>query len=114
MLKVSKDIYKGRIAAELTRTVPRPGRPGWGSMTAKYLANRACVVETNDTCPTTRALIREMIDEGHLIGSTSNGYKLMTSGKEVQQCLNALLKRAIGINKRIQSIYDAAQDNGIL
>jgi hypothetical protein len=38
----------------------------------------------------------------------------MTTGKEVQQCLNALLKRTIGINKRIQAIYDAAQAKGIL
>jgi hypothetical protein len=38
----------------------------------------------------------------------------MTTGKEVQQCLNALLKRTMGINKRIQGIYDAAQAKGIL
>jgi hypothetical protein len=55
-----------------------------------------------------------MINDGELIGSNSKGYFIMKDGKEVQQCLNALLKRTIGINKRIQSIYDAAKLKGIL
>jgi hypothetical protein len=82
--------------------------------TAEDLAWYCLLKETNDTYPKTRAIIREMINEGALIGSTSVGYKLMTTGKEVQQCLNALLKRTMGINKRIQGIYDAAQAKGIL
>jgi hypothetical protein len=82
--------------------------------TANDLAWHAMIKETSDTYPTTRDTIREMIEEGHLIGSTSKGYKLMTSGKEVQQCLNSLLKRQMGISRRIQSIYDAAQAKGIL
>jgi hypothetical protein len=82
--------------------------------TAQELAHYAMIKESTDTCPITRDTIREMIDGGSLIGSTSKGYKLMTSGKEVQQCLNGLLKRQMGISRRIQSIYDAAQAKGIL
>ena len=82
--------------------------------TAKDLAWYCLVNESNDTCPKIRETVRSMIDDGDLIGSTSQGYKLMTTGKEVQQCLNSLLGRTIGINKRIQSIYDAAQAKGIL
>jgi hypothetical protein len=85
-----------------------------GYHTAQELADYAMIKETNDTCPATRDTIREMIEGGSLIGSTSKGYKLMTTGKEVQQCLNGLLGRTIGINKRIQSIYDAAKAKGIL
>ena len=85
-----------------------------GVYSAKELADYAHIYETSDTCPATRGLIREMIDSGHLIGSTSRGYKLLDSGKEVQQCLNSLLKRSMGINKRIQAIYDAAKSKGIL
>jgi hypothetical protein len=82
--------------------------------TAKDLAWYAMIYEQNDTYPITRDLVREMIEDGHLIGSTSKGYKIMSTGKEVQQCLNSLLKRTIGINKRIQNIYNAAQKKGIL
>ena len=82
--------------------------------TAQELSSFALVPETQDTCPTTRGLIREMIEEGYLIGGSSKGYHIMRSGKEVQQCLNGLLKRQMGISKRIQSIYDAAKNRGIL
>jgi hypothetical protein len=85
-----------------------------GYHTAQELADYAMIKETNDTCPGTRDTIREMIEGGSLIGSTAKGYKLMNTGKEVQQCLNSLLKRQMGISRRIQSIYDAAQAKGIL
>ena len=78
------------------------------------IANGAGVAETLETCPKTRGLIRELIDEGHLIGSSSDGYRMLTTGKEVQQHLNALLRRQIGISKRIQSVYDAAVKCGVL
>jgi hypothetical protein len=78
------------------------------------LAQFANISEMSDTCPVTRGIIRDMINDGELIGSNSKGYFIMKDGKEVQQCLNALLKRTIGINKRIQSIYDAAKLKGIL
>jgi hypothetical protein len=104
-----ESIYKGRILHMLKYTVaPVTYR------TATELARFACVNETMDTCPITRGLIRSMIIDGELIGSTSKGYKLMDSGKEVQQCLNSLLRRQMGISRRIQSIYDAAQAKGIL
>ncbi|MBW2645187.1 MAG: hypothetical protein JRE23_03225 [Deltaproteobacteria bacterium] len=103
-----KDLMKARIAMDLLAA------PGSSCVTAKDLAHDNGIAEKSDTCPVTRSLIKDMIDEGMLIGSTSKGYKLMTTGKEVQQCLNSLLKRTIGINKRIQSIYDAAQSKGIL
>ena len=102
-----KDLLKNRIAAHLNSSM-------YSTLTAQELAYRAGITETTDTCPITRGLIREMINEGHLIGSNSRGYHIMTSGKEVQQCLNSLLKRTMGINKRIQSIYDAAKAKGIL
>jgi hypothetical protein len=82
--------------------------------TAADLAGYCLLIEHSDTFPKTRAVIRELIDEGALIGSTSTGYKLMTTGKEVQQCLNSLLRRQMGISARIQSIYEAAQAQGIL
>jgi hypothetical protein len=86
-----------------------------GPLKAKTLAAFAGIQELDkQTCPMTRMVIRELIDEGMLIGSTSKGYRLMKTGKEVQQCLNSLLKRTIGINTRIQAIYDAAKKGGIL
>ena len=102
-----KSIYKNRIQKCLSN----------GQFyTAENLASWAGLrhSEKSDTYPVTRGLVREMIDEGLLIGSTAKGYKLMDTAKEVQQCLNSLLKRQMGISRRIQSIYDAAQDKGIL
>jgi len=83
-------------------------------ITAQEIAFVANIHELSDTCPITRGLIRELIDDGALIGSTYRGYHIMDTGKEVQQCLNGLLKRQMGITKRIQSIYDAATAKGIL
>lgn len=85
-----------------------------GQMKAARLARCSDIKETFDTCPATRGLIKELIDEGHLIGSNSAGYFLMDNAKQVQQVLNSLLKRQMGISRRIQSIYDAAQKKGIL
>ena len=78
------------------------------------LAAGAGIAETMETCPVTRGLIRDLIDEGQLIGSSVNGYRMLTTGKEVQQHLNALLRRQMGISKRIQSVYDAAVKTGVL
>jgi hypothetical protein len=100
-------IYKSRVMYALNNTRLE-------TLTAHQLAQFAAVNEISDSCPYTRGLIRELIDDGELIGSTSKGYKLMTEGKEVQQCLNSLLKRQMGITKRIQSIYNAATGKGIL
>jgi len=82
--------------------------------TANHIAWECMISEQSDTYPKTRALIKEMINEGHLIGSTSEGYKRLQTGKEVQQYLNSLLKRQMGISRRIQAVYDAAQTRGIL
>ena len=81
---------------------------------AETLAQTAYINETNDTSPATRGLIRELIDEGHIIGSTSKGYHLIDTAKEMQVYLNSLLKRQMGISKRIQAVYDAAQKKGII
>jgi hypothetical protein len=102
-----KDILKNRI-----NNLLKNGQAG--CFTAHELAEHACINEMSESCPITRDLIRDMIDEGYLIGSNSKGYFIMTSAKEVQVCLNGLLKRSMGISRRIQAIYDAAQKNGIL
>ena len=100
-----KETYKTSIEALLS-----DGR----EHTAKELAGYAMIKESSDTCPKTRGLVRELINDGNLIGSTRGGYKLMTTGHEVQTCLNSLLKRQIGIINRIQAVYSAAQSKGIL
>jgi hypothetical protein len=86
----------------------------YGHLTAGEISRFALVNEVSDTCPTTRDIIRDLIDDGELIGSSAKGYSIMTDGKEVQQCLNSLLRRQMGISRRIQSIYDAAKLKGIL
>ena len=82
--------------------------------TAQELADYAMIKERHDSCPTTRAILLGMIIKGALIGSTAKGYKLMETGKEVQQCLNSLLRRQMAISRRIQVIYDAAKAQDIL
>jgi hypothetical protein len=84
------------------------------TFTAGELSRNAHINENNDTYPKARKAVRALIDDGHVIGSTKDGYKLLTTGKEVQQYLNSLLKRTIGINNRIQSVYDSAKDKGLL
>jgi len=93
----------------------RKGRP----MTVKSIADFVYVqvgrlVETNDSYPMTRKLIRELINEGHCIGSNRDGYYLMFNGKEVQSYLNSLLQRQIAISKRIEAVYNAAKEDGLL
>ncbi len=100
-----KQLLKNRISNRLSDGLVH---------TAQDLAWSAMINESTDSYPATRGLIREMINEGSLIGSTVTGYKLMTDGKEVQQCLNSLLRRQMGITKRIQAIYDAATAEGVL
>lgn len=105
MTETKKQMVKMMIAAQLSRGgVHTAGSLAWGAM----------ITEQSDTYPKTRALIKEMINEGHLIGSTSEGYKRLQTGKEVQLYLNSLLKRQMGISRRIQAVYDAAQTRGIL
>lgn len=81
---------------------------------ARDLAVMGGIVESNDTSPATRSIIKTLINDGHVIGSNRNGYKLMTSGKEVQRYLNSLLKRQMGISRRIQAVYESATSRGIL
>ena len=100
-------IYQDRIRYMLNHTFDK-------YRSAQEIAGWAGITETSDTCPITRGFIREMIEGGELIGSTSKGYYIMTTGKEVQKCLNSLLRRQMGISRRIQSIYGAAQAKGIL
>ena len=83
-------------------------------ITVKSIAMRALIDEHNDTCPKTRKIIRQLIDDGHCIGSTKDGYTLMSTGKEIQEYLNSLLKRQIGISRRIQAVYDSAIKQGLL
>ena len=82
--------------------------------TAMELSDAAGLSEMDSSAPKARKVIRELIDDGNVIGSNVKGYKLLTTGKEIQQYLNALLKRQMGISSRIQAVYDAAQAKGLL
>lgn len=82
--------------------------------TATELSDAAGLQEMDSTAPKARKIIRGLIDDGYVIGSDARGYKMLTTGKEIQQYLNALLKRQIGISNRIQAVYDAAQAKGLL
>ena len=81
---------------------------------AEYLANHSGQCETDDTFPKTRKVVRELIDEGHCIGSNHHGYYIMQSGKEVQSYLNSLLRRQIAISNRIAAVYASGKENGLL
>jgi hypothetical protein len=82
--------------------------------TAKDLADACGIRESNDTCPNVRGLVKDLIDDGYVIGSTSRGYALLKTGKEVQAYLNSLLKRQMGISNRIAAVYKSAMAEGIL
>jgi hypothetical protein len=82
--------------------------------TATELSDAAGLGESDSTAPKARKIILDLINDGNVIGSTAKGYKLLTTGKEIQQYLNALLKRQMGISRRIQAVYDAAQEKGLL
>jgi len=87
------------------------------AFTAAELSRAAYLNETSDgsgTFPVARKAIRSLIDDGYVIGSSISGYKMLTTGKEVQVYLNALLKRQMGISARIQAVYDSAQNKGLL
>ena len=84
------------------------------SLTAFCIAKRCGIYENSESCATTRDIIRDLTADGYAIGSTSLGYKMLTTGKEVQVYLNHLLKRQMGISRRIADVYDAAKLEGIL
>lgn len=84
------------------------------SIKAKDLALQAGIIETDETYPKTRKIIRELIDEGMCIGSNNNGYYIMQSGKEVQVYLNSLLKRQIAISNRIAAVYHSGKEWGLI
>jgi hypothetical protein len=81
---------------------------------AKYLAWVAVVEEKSDTYPRTRAVIKEMIEDGELIGSNAKGYFYMQDAHEIQRYMNSLMKRQIGIGNRIQAVFNAGVAKGIL
>lgn len=85
-----------------------------GRLTAGDLADQIGIPESADSCPNTRGIIRDLIDDGYPIGSNARGYKLLTSGKDVQAYLNNLLQRQMAISRRIQAIYDGAKLGGLL
>jgi hypothetical protein len=85
-----------------------------GPRTAGEIADQVGIAESNDSCPSTRKLIRDLIETGHPIGSTAGGYRLLQTGKEVQRYLNSLLKRQIGISHRIEAVYEAAKREGLI
>jgi hypothetical protein len=85
-----------------------------GPITAREIADRVGILEMDGTCPSTRGYIKDLIDTGHCIGSSAKGYSLLSSGKEVQEYLNSLLKRQMGISRRIEAVYKAAVKEGIL
>ena len=83
-------------------------------MTAFCIANRCGISEGSESCPKTRKIIRDLTADGYTIGSSSAGYRMLSTGKEVQGYLNDLLKRQIAISQRIADVYDAAKLEGIL
>lgn len=99
---------KDEILNELRNSYPNQ------TWTAKELSIVVGISETSDTCPTTRGYIRDLIDDGHVIGSSRDGYKLLQTGKEVQAYLNSLLERQMGISRRIAAVYEAAKINKLL
>jgi hypothetical protein len=101
---------KNLLAKNVIRTMLENG----SRYTATELSDAAGLQESDSTAPKARKIILELIEDGFVIGSTAKGYKMLTSGKEIQQYLNALLKRQIGISNRIQAVYDAAQAKGLL
>ena len=68
--------------------------------------------EQSDSAPVTRGYVRELIEDGHPIGSDKNGYRLLQTAKEVQVYLNSLLKRQIALSTRIQNVYEGAKLEG--
>lgn len=79
------------------------------------IAGMAGIVEMDRSFPATRALILDLIERFDVcIGSTSKGYQMLQTGKDVQEYLNSLLARQLGISKRIQAVYNAAKKGGII
>jgi hypothetical protein len=96
--------------AAVLKVLQRNSKP----MTAFCIAMRCGIYENSESCTTTRALIRDLTGDGYSIGSSSRGYKMLTTGKEVQSYLNHLLKRQMGISQRIAAVYGAAKLEGVL
>jgi hypothetical protein len=57
-----------------------------------------------------RALIRQAIDQGELIGSSRTGYWIMDSITEVEEVLNSLEQRAQGVCDRRNSLLNSWND----
>jgi predicted transcriptional regulator len=83
-------------------------------VTAQEIADKVGIIEMHSTCVGTRGIIRDLIEDGYAIGSNAAGYKLLRTGKDVQSYLNSLLKRQMGISKRIANVYEAAKLDGLL
>ena len=96
--------------AAVLATLKRSTKP----MTAFCIAKRCGIYENSESSTTTRECIRELTADGYAIGSSSQGYKMLKTGKEVQSYLNHLLKRQMGISRRIADVYDAARLEGVL
>ena len=102
------------MSKELAKRVIKRMLENGKRYTAQELSDAAGLQENDRTAPVARKIILGLIEDGNVIGSNSAGYQMLSSGKEIQQYLNALLKRQMGISKRIQAVYDAAQGKGLL
>jgi hypothetical protein len=110
-----KDIFKNRIRVkDIFKNRIRMALADGQTHTAKSLGLAAIITETEDTSPRTRALIREMVEDGELIGSSSAGYKNLTTAKEVQKYMNSLMKRQMAVSARILAVYNAAKGKGLV
>lgn len=54
-----------------------------------------------------RAVIRQAIEQGELIGSSNSGYWIIDSKSEVEEVLNSLQQRAQGVCDRRNSLLNS-------
>lgn len=95
---------KVKRAAELLR-----GHVGKDeAITAQCISNSLGIWEWNDTYPSTRRLIKQVIEEEKLpVASCSGGYFVIDRYDEFIECIKGLLSRQQGITDRLNLITEA-------
>jgi hypothetical protein len=96
--------------ADIRRLVSELPKGEINAINAPDLANRLGYSSAPNQ-ETLRALIRQAINQGELIGSSHSGYWILDSKVEVEEVLDSLEQRSQGVCDRRNSLLDSWNTN---
>lgn len=84
-------------------------------ITSRELSDRLGNLDHLDSTPETRTIIRGLVNEyGLPVVSSTKGYFMVSNQEELEQYIDDLNSRIMGIEKRRDSLLSAVTENGLV